>query len=296
MTVDTRLLSAILAGVAVFFGLLALFPGAASGPESSVRDAIRAAVGRRRAEAASQLEQARLNLSPRTYLALQVVAPLLLGMLGLLVSLPLAVVGVVAGLLLPRFYVRYLVAGEARAADDDAPRVLRAMVNRAAAGGTYPDLFAAATEAARHRWVKADFEELLGRYFAREPAVDALTEIRRRQAGRNLRLVFDALIVLAATHQPTSAAADVLTSLGEAARANQSIARQAVAESRGLRMQAAILAIVIPGLFVSLVIVNPELGEPVTSTALGQYVLLPLAVILEIAGIVLSWRVTRLEA
>jgi hypothetical protein len=33
----------------------------------------------------------------------------------------------------------------------------------------------------------------------------------------------------------------------------------------------------------------------VTETALGQLVLLPAAVGLEIAGIVLSWRVTRLE-
>jgi Flp pilus assembly protein TadB len=293
---DTRLLSAILTGVAVFFGLLVLFPGAAEGPERSIRDVIRATFERRRASAAALLAQARLDLSPRTYLALQVAAPLVLALAGWLVSLPLAAVGLVAGLLLPQFYVRYLVSVEARAADEDAPRVLRAMVNRAAAGGTYPDLFAAATEAARHRWVKADFEELLGRYFAREPAVEALSEIRRRQAGRNLRLVFDALIVLAATHQPTSAAAEVLTSLGEAARANQSIARQAVAESRGLRLQAAILAIVIPALFLYLVAVNPELVAPVTSTALGQYLLLPLAVILEIAGIVLSWRVTRLES
>ena len=293
---DTRLLSAILAGVAVFFGLLALFPGAAEGPETSLRDAIRTAVERRRARAAALLAQARLDLSPRAYVALQVAAPVVLGLAGWLVSLPLALVGVAAGLLLPQVYLRYLVSVEARAADEDAPRVLRAMVNRAAAGGTYPDLFAAATEAARHRWVRADFEELLGRYFAREPAVEALSEIRRRQAGRNLRLVFDALIVLAATHQPTSAAAEVLTSLSEAARANQSIARQAVAESRGLRLQAAILAIVIPALFLYLVAVNPELVAPVTSTALGQLVLLPAAVVLEIAGIVLSWRVTRLQA
>ena len=293
---DTRLLSAILAGVAVFFGLLALFPGAAEGPERSLRDGIRTTLERRRAGAAALLAQARLELSPRTYLALQVAAPVLLALAGWIVSLPLAAVGLAAGLLLPQVYLRYLVSVEARAADDDAPRVLRAMVNRAAAGGTYPDLFAAATEAARHRWVKADFEELLGRYFAREPAVEALSEIRCRQAGRNLRLVFDALIVLAATHQPTSAAAEVLTSLGEAARTNQSIARQAVAESRGLRIQAAILAIVIPALFLYLVAVNPELVAPVTSTALGQLVLLPVAVILEVAGIVLSWRVTRLEA
>jgi Flp pilus assembly protein TadB len=293
---DTRLLSAVLAGVAVFFGLLALFPGAAEGPETSLREAIRGAIGRRRDAAAAQLAKARLELSPRTYLALQVAAPILLGVVGWLISLPLAVVGVVAGLLAPQAYVRHLVSVEARAADEDAPRVLRAMVNRAAAGGMYPDLFAAATEAARHRWVKADFEELLGRYFAREPAVDALSEIRRRQAGRNLRLVFDSLIVLAATHQSTSAAAEVLTSLGEAARSNQSIARQAVAESRGLRIQAAILAIVIPAMFLYLVAVNPELVAPVTSTALGQFVLLPAAVVLEISGIFLSWRVTRIEA
>lgn len=293
---DTRLLSAVLAGIAVFFALLALFPGAAEGPETSLREAIRGAIGRRRDAAAAQLAKARLELSPRTFLALQVAAPLLLGLAGWLVSLPLAVVGVVAGLLAPQAYVRHLVSVEARAADEDAPRVLRAMVNRAAAGGTYPDLFAAATEAVRHRWVKADFEELLGRYFAREPAVDALSEIRRRQAGRNLRLVFDSLIVLAATHQSTSAAAEVLTSLGEAARSNQSIARQAVAESRGLRIQAAILAIVIPAMFLYLVAVNPELVSPVTSTALGQFVLLPAAVLLEISGIFLSWRVTRIEA
>ena len=293
---DTRLLSAMLAGVAVFFGLLAIFPGAADGPETSARDAIRAAVARRRAAAAAQLAQARLELSPRTYLALQVAAPLAFGLLGLLLSMPLAVIGVLAGLIAPQLYVRHLVSVEARAADEDAPRVLRAMVSRAAAGGTYPDLFGAAAEAARHRWVKADFEELLGRYFAREPAVDALSEIRRRQAGRNLRLVFDSLIVLAATHQSTSAAAEVLTSLGEAARSNQSIARQAVAESRGLRIQAAILAIVIPALFLYLVVVNPELVAPVTSTPLGQLVLLPAAVVLEIVGILASWRVTRLEA
>jgi Flp pilus assembly protein TadB len=292
---DTRLLSAVLTGVAIFFGLLALFPGAAEGPETSLRAAIRSAIGRRREAAAAQLVKARLELSPRTFFALQVAA-ILLGIVGSFVSLPLAVVGVVAGFLTPQAYVRHLVSVEARAADEDAPRVLRAMVNRAAAGGTYPDLFAAATEAARHRWVKADFEELLGRYFAREPAVDALSEIRRRQAGRNLRLVFDSLIVLAATHQSTSAAAEVLTTLGEAARSNQSIARQAVAESRGLRIQAAILAIVIPAMFLYLVAVNPELVAPVTSTALGQFVLLPAAVLLEISGIFLSWRVTRIEA
>ena len=148
-----------------------------------------------------------------------------LGLLGLVLSVPMALLGAAAGAFVPGIYVRYLVAGEARAADDEAPRVLRAMVNRAAAGGTYPDLFAAASEVARHRWVKADFEELLGRYYASEPLAEALAAIRPRQAGRNLALVFDALTVLATTHQPASAAAGVLGALNEAARSNQAIAR-----------------------------------------------------------------------
>ena len=291
---DTRLLSAILTGVAVFFGLLALFPGKAD-DEPGLAEAIRAWRARRVAGAAELIAKARLELAPRTLIAITIAGPLVLGAIGLLLSPLVALVGVGLGLLLPRAYLGYLVRSEARAADEDAPRILRAMVNRAAAGGTYPDLFTAAAEAARHRWVRSDFDEATARYYAAESPPEILLALRGRQASRNLRLVWDALAVAIRTRQPASAAGEILASLGEAARANRSIARQAAAESRGLQMQAAILAIVIPALFVYLSAVNPELIAPVTSTALGQYVLLPAAVLLEITGIFLSWRVTRLE-
>ena len=290
-----ELIGALAAGVALFAALMAVLPARAQpapGPGRRVREAYLARIEGAR----SLLARARLEISPRSYLALEVVAPLGLGTAGYLLSAPMAILGLVVGALVPRWYVRYLVGSEARAASDDAPRVLRAMVNRAAAGGTYPDLFAAAAEGARHRWVKADFEEILGRYYANEPPADALVELRRRQAGRNLALVYDALITLTRTHQPASAAGEVLASLGEAARANQSIARSAAAESKGLRLQAAILAIVIPALFLYLSVANAELIGPVTSSPIGRYLLLPAAALLEVAGIVLSWRVTRLEA
>jgi Flp pilus assembly protein TadB len=288
------LIGALAAGVAVFAVLMAVVPTRAK-PTLALGQRIRAASAARIAGARSLLGRARLDISPRSYLALTIVAPLALGGIGLLLSEPMAILGLVVGALVPRWYVRYLVGGEARAAGDDAPRVLRAMVNRAAAGGTYPDLFAAAAEAARHRWVKADFEEILGRYYANEPPADALVEIRRRQAGRNLSLVYDALITLTRTHQPASAAGEVLASLGEASRSNQSIVRQAAAESRGLRLQAAILAVVIPALFLYLTVANGELIAPVAATPLGRYVLFPAAALLEVTGIVLSWRVTRLD-
>ena len=289
-----ELIGALAVAIAVAALLLALAPSRAQ-PAFGMRDRMRVLSAARTDRARALLAQARLDLAPRTYLALEVFSPLLLGWLGLLLSAPMAVLALVVGAFVPRWYVRYLVSSEARAAADDAPRVLRAMVNRAAAGGTYPDLYAAAAEAARHRWVKADFEEILGRYYAAEAPADALVEVRRRQAGRNLGLVYDALITLARTHQPVSAAAQVLGSLGEAARANQSIARAAVAESKGLRLQATILAVVIPAMFLYLAFANGELIAPVLSTPLGRYVLLPAAAVLEITGFALSWRITKLE-
>jgi Flp pilus assembly protein TadB len=292
---DLTLVGAVATGIAVFSGLMALLP-TAKAEEPGLGEQFAAWRARRVEAARNQLAQARLDVRPEAYLAISIVAPLVLGLLGLVLSVPMALVGLIAGAFVPRLYIRFLVAGEARAADDEAPRVLRSMVNRAAAGGTYPDLFAAAVEVARHRWVRADFEELLGRYYANEPLAEALAAIRPRQAGRNLGLVFDALIVLATTHQSASAAGEVLGALNEAARSNQAIARQAVAESRGLRIQALILAIVIPALFFYLLLVNRELVAPVVDTALGRFVLLPAAALLEVAGIVLSWRVTRLEA
>ena len=292
---DTALLSALLLGVAVFFGFMAVFPGPST-EAARVGDQIRAWWSGRVAGSAELIGKARLELSPRTLIAITIVGPLALGLVGLLVSPIVALIGLGVGLVLPRLYLRYLVGSEARAADEDAPRVLRAMVNRASAGGTYPDLFTAAAEVARHRWVRSDFEEATARYYANEPLREALLELRRRQASRNLRLVYDALAVAVRTQQAASAAGEVLTSLGEAARANRSIARAAAAESRGLRLQAAILAVVIPGLFLYLSAVNPELIAPATSTALGQFVLLPAGVLLEVTGIVLSWRITRLEA
>jgi Flp pilus assembly protein TadB len=291
---DLRLVGAFASGVAVFCLLMALLPNAQR-PSFGVRDQLRTWYRQRLAAAHDGLAQARLEVSPRSFLLLSIAAPLLLGLSGLLLSPAMCLIGVLAGLFVPRWYLRWLVGNESRAADDDAPRVLRAMVHRAAARGTYPELFAAAGEAARHRWVRADFEELLSRYYANEPPKDALAVIRRRQAGRNLALLYDALYVLTATGQPASAAAEVLAQLGEATRMNQSIARQAAAESRGLRIQALILAVVIPLLFAYLLLVNPELVDPVTNTPLGRFVLLPAAALLEVAGIWLSLRIARLE-
>ncbi|MEX2135343.1 MAG: hypothetical protein WEB29_00095 [Chloroflexota bacterium] len=140
---DLRLIGAFATGVAVFSGLMALLPDAQR-PSFELRARLRTWYRARLAAAGEQLAQARLELSPRGYLLLSVIAPLVLALVGLVLSPAMGLIGALLGLLVPRWYLRWLVGTEARAADDDAPRVLRAMVHRAQAGGTYPDLFAAA--------------------------------------------------------------------------------------------------------------------------------------------------------
>jgi Flp pilus assembly protein TadB len=61
------------------------------------------------------------------------------------------------------------------------------------------------------------------------------------------------------------------------------------ARTSGLRIQVLLLAAVVPGLALYLAITVPGMGETLT-TALGRFVLLPLAAVLETTGILASRR------
>jgi Flp pilus assembly protein TadB len=125
-----ELIGAFAAALAMGALILTLAPRKAD-PGPRLEASVRGVVARRLERSRDELAKARLALEPRTYVALQVAAPLVLGALGLVLSVPLAFLGLIIGLLAPHWYVRYLTGLEARAAADDAPRVLRAMVNRA---------------------------------------------------------------------------------------------------------------------------------------------------------------------
>src|SRR5258706_16008030 len=90
--VDTALLSALLLGIAVFFGFMAVFPGPST-EAARVGDQIRAWRSGRVAGAAELIGKARLELSPRTLIAITIVGPLALGLVGLLVSPIVALIG-----------------------------------------------------------------------------------------------------------------------------------------------------------------------------------------------------------
>jgi Flp pilus assembly CpaF family ATPase len=194
-----------------FFGLMTLFPGPS--PRPALAEQIRAWRSRRLADAA-EAAQARLELSPRTLIALSVVARL---------SWAARVAAVAArrgrrvglGLLLPRAYLRYLVPPKR------AQPMMRPPCYAPWPRGRGRDLSRSLhrrLEVARHRWVRSTSTRRPP-YYANEPLGDALLVVRGRQARRNLRLVYDALD----RRRPDPAAGvggrRVLASLGEAARA-----------------------------------------------------------------------------
>ena len=157
---DTRLLAAILTGVAVLFGLVALFPGKA-GDQPGIAESVRGWRARRLAGAAELIAKARLELAPRTLITITIAGPLVLGMLGWLLSPLVALVGLVVGLLLPRAYLDYLVRkpryrpGAKR--DDQIPRMQ-----------VYTDFFCRLVDIADIRRIfMPKFLNILSQYLAR---------------------------------------------------------------------------------------------------------------------------------
>jgi len=252
--------------------ILALAPRKADpGPrlEASVRGVVATApraVARRAREGAP-----RPGAAGRTW-GFQVAAPLVLGALGLVLSVPLAFLGLIIGLLAPHWVtVRYLTGLEARAAADDRaagpagdgqPGCRRWRISGPVRG----------RRPKRHviGWVKADFNEVLGRYFASEHRPRRSSRSVRRQAGRKPRSG------VRRAHRPDAHAPAGVSGRRGSWRpsakppARISVWREAAAaESRGLRVQAGFLALVIPGLFLYLLLANHALVAPVLDTSFG---------------------------
>jgi len=257
-----------------------------SGPR--LEASVRGIVARRLEQSRDELAKARLALEPRTYVALQVAAPLVLGALvwSCRCRSPFwdwssAFSRHTGTSLSDR--LEQSAADDARGAAGDCqtgppPAACIRTVRGRCRSGTY-------------RWVKADFtsprallcERGAGRGTHRDPPAPGRSKPRSRlrRAHRLTR-----------THQPVSRRRSSWW-LGEAARSNQRVARSAAAESRGLRVQAGSL----PRhtrLFLYLLLANHALVAPArhqlwqVRAAAGRRVS-------RVRGCLAQLRVTRME-
>lgn len=119
------------------------------------------------------------------------------------------------------------------------------------------------------------------------PLDAALQDARAHARDRRIILGLDALSLCVAEQLPASRCMTLIGSVVDRVVFEQRIADDVRARTSGLRAQIVLLAALVPGLALYLAITVPGLAETLT-TPLGRFVLLPLAAILEAAGILAS--------
>lgn len=120
----------------------------------------------------------------------------------------------------------------------------------------------------------------------------ALREARAGARDRRVVLGLDALSLCVAEQLSGSRCAMLISSAIDRLVFEQHIADDVRARTSGLRAQIVLLAALVPGLALYLAVTVPGMAETF-ATPLGRYVLLPLAALLELAGIVASRRLVN---
>ncbi len=159
-------------------------------------------------------------------------------------------------------------------------------------GLALPEALRRAAAACDDRIARRPFEEALARFDLGDPLDSALAS--GAISTRDPR-VADAMRTLAlgvSERMPVERAASLLSAVAELVRYDESVASEVRARSAGIRFQIYLLAAVVPVLALYLVATMPGLALTLGST-LGRTVLVPGAVVLEVAGIAVSRRLIR---
>jgi Flp pilus assembly protein TadB len=243
-----------------------------------------------------RLAEARIVGNPRTYVATAFSAPVFLFAIGWLQSPVLAVFAGVAGLLVPRLYLAWLVHAQSRRSESEAPRLLQAVLSGLAAGNTYLDALRQARLTCNDPWIREDLDYVIQHFLLDVPLQESLQTVRSRVMTRNLGLIWETLMICAANQLPTQAARTLFFELSSTVQFNVQLANEVRARSSGQRAQIWLLAVIVPGMYLYLRLMSPQLLSVLDETIVGRYVLVPVAAALEVTGLALSFRIARFEA
>ena len=276
--------------------LLVYCGGAACMPRDAAgRGGVRGWFDRRVAARAAALAQARLTVDPRLYEGIALTAPVALALAGAAYSPPGAALGLAAGLLLPRWVTRRLTARQQNRSEAEASQLLQVLLATLGAGTTYFEALQAARRGITDQPLADDLADVIRRFLLDIPLEQALLEVRPRIAGRNLGLVWDNLAICVAQKIPAERARALLTDIAATVRYNVQLAGEVRAQTSGQRLQVWVLAVLVPGMYLYLRLVSPYFLEAVDGTWTGRFVILPAAAALEVLGIWLSFRLSRVR-
>lgn len=287
------LLITLLAAAATLALGMATAPGGAPAGDAARTPLFARAVERQRV----RLRAARLHVDARRFTLLCMATPPVLVLGGLVLGSPVvAVLAGAAGFAVPRLYLDGLVRAQRRRTEAEAPRMLQVILASLAAGSTYLEALDEARNRAADRWLRDDLDHVVNEFHLGVPLERSIAEVRTASAGRNLSLVWDNLAICIANRIPAQRAKGLFVELSSTVQFNVQVQQEVRARSAGQRAQIWLLALIVPGLFFYLRLVDSDLFSVLDETSLGRWVLLPVAVALEVLGIVLSFRLARVEA
>jgi Flp pilus assembly protein TadB len=234
-------------------------------------------------------------IGPAAFEALALLVPPAALVAGWLLSPVVGLAGFAAGLLLPRSLLAFLTARRRARSERQAPQLLLLLVTNLGTGGTYLDALQAARKDIGDRSLADDLGEVIGLFLLGVPLEDALRQVRPRLVGRNLALVWDNLTICAAQNIPAERARELLMDISTTVRFNVQLAGEVRAQTTGQRAQIWVLALLVPAIYLYLRLVSPYFLNVLDDTWTGRYVLLPAAAALEVLGIYLSFRLSRVR-
>lgn len=286
------LLIAVLAATAVLLLGVGTAPGARDVRRERRESLFERTVERQRA----RLRAARLNVDARRFTLLCIATPPVLVLGGMVLGSPVvATLGGAAGFVVPRLYLDALVRAQRRRTEGEAPRMLQVILASLASGSTYLEALQEARARATDRWLRDDLDHVISEFHLGVPLERSIAEVRSATAGRNLALVWDNLAICIANRIPASRAKGLFVELSSTVQFNVQVQQEVRARTSGQRAQIWLLALIVPGLFLYLRVLDGSLFDVLDATTLGRWVLMPVAVFLEVLGIVLSFRFARVE-
>jgi Flp pilus assembly protein TadB len=260
---------------------------------SKRRDPFFQAMVKRRA---AELQAARLQVDPEKFTVACIVSPFALLLVGIIFgSLVVGLIGAAAGLLAPRVYLDGLVRAQQRRTEAEAPRLLQILVSSLAGGRTYLEALEESRRRVKDKWLRDDLDHIITQFHLDVPLEKSITDVRRAAAGRNLRLIWDNLAICLANRIPAGRAKGLFQELSSTVQFNVQVQQEVRAKTSGQRVQIWLLAAIVPGLYLYLRIINPDFFFVLDQTFVGKFVLFPVAVALEVLGLVLSFRVAMVE-
>ena len=159
-------------------------------------------------------------------------------------------------------------------------------------GIAFPDALRRAAAGCDDRLARRPFEIAIERFDLGDPLDDAIRSTAATTTDRRLVATLHTLALGVTERLPVQRAASLVEAMADRAMHDERLDEEVRARTAGIRVQSYLLAAIVPGLALYLVATMPGLAATL-STTLGRTVLVPVAMALEVGGIVVSRRIVR---